>query len=244
MPWFSAMKSGSVVKVFPTCSATVFPSHHKARFFASCEVVAVRNIQRRAAASHRRVNRALVPYGPRVALPGILLIALLVAPSGAALVDVAITRLLVMVVPLALLTALGVNEALVWLSAKMKKNRLPAVSLALALLPNLDRFFDPLTIGITLLAALAAYYCFMVDMIRQPKKLFSLLSHLTTIYISNSLLFTIRTIEALTFRKSYFHVTGMKYQKVRIEGLSRQILTADECGYPRFGIIEVFIGIL
>ena len=63
----------------------------------------------------------------------ILLIALLVAPSGAALVDVAITRLLVMVVPLALLTALGVNEALVWLSAKMKKNRLPAVSLALAL---------------------------------------------------------------------------------------------------------------
>lgn len=63
----------------------------------------------------------------------VLLIALLVAPSGAALVDVAITRLLVMVVPLALLTALGVNEALVWQSAKMKESRLPAVGLALAL---------------------------------------------------------------------------------------------------------------
>ncbi len=63
----------------------------------------------------------------------VLLIALLVAPSGAALVDVAITRLLVMVVPLALLTALGVNEFLVWLSAKIKKQRLPAIGLALAL---------------------------------------------------------------------------------------------------------------
>lgn len=118
------------------------------------------------------------------------------------------------------------------------------MSLALALLPNLDRFFDPMTIGVTLLAALAPYYCFMVDMIRHPKKLFSILSHLTAIYISNSLLFTIRTIEALAFRKSYFHVTGMKYQKVRIEGLSREILSADECGYPRFGVIEVFIGLL
>jgi len=63
----------------------------------------------------------------------VLLIALLVAPSGAALVDVAITRLLVMVVPLALLTALGVNDTLVWLSAKMKAQRLPSLGLALAL---------------------------------------------------------------------------------------------------------------
>jgi len=63
----------------------------------------------------------------------VLLIALLVAPSGAALVDVAITRLLVMVVPLALLTALGVNEALVWLSAKLKDGSLPAIGLALVL---------------------------------------------------------------------------------------------------------------
>jgi len=62
-----------------------------------------------------------------------VLIALLVAPSGAALVDVAITRLLVVVVPLALLTALGVNEALVWLGAKLKDGRLPAKGLALAL---------------------------------------------------------------------------------------------------------------
>ncbi len=63
----------------------------------------------------------------------VLLIALLVAPSGAALVDVAITRLLVMVVPLALLTALGVNETLVWRSAKMKAQSLPSLGLALAL---------------------------------------------------------------------------------------------------------------
>jgi hypothetical protein len=62
-----------------------------------------------------------------------LLIALLVAPSGASLVDLAITRLLVMVVPLALLTAIGVNEALVWLSAKIKDWRLPAIGMALAL---------------------------------------------------------------------------------------------------------------
>ena len=63
----------------------------------------------------------------------VLLIALLVAPSGAALVDVAITRLLVTVVPLALLTALGVSDALVWLSARIKESRLLAIGLALAL---------------------------------------------------------------------------------------------------------------
>ena len=38
-----------------------------------------------------------------------------------------------MVVPLALLTALGVNETLVWLSAKMKAQSLPSLGLALAL---------------------------------------------------------------------------------------------------------------
>ena len=63
----------------------------------------------------------------------VLLIALLFAPSGAALVDLAITRLLMMIVPLALLTVLGVNEALVWPSARIKEQRLPAIGLALAL---------------------------------------------------------------------------------------------------------------
>ena len=63
----------------------------------------------------------------------VLLIALLVAPSGAALVDAAITRLLVMVVPLALMTAIGVNDALLWLSEKLKEQRLPAIVTALAL---------------------------------------------------------------------------------------------------------------
>lgn len=66
----------------------------------------------------------------------VLLIALLAVPSGAALVDGAITRLLVMVIPLALLTALGVNEALVWLSAKIKAQRLPAIALALGLMAS------------------------------------------------------------------------------------------------------------
>jgi len=63
----------------------------------------------------------------------VLLIALLVAPSGAALVDATITRLLVMVVPLALMTAIGVNDALLWLSEKLKEQRLPAIVTALAL---------------------------------------------------------------------------------------------------------------
>ena len=63
----------------------------------------------------------------------IVLIGLLAAPSGAALVDVAITRLLVMIVPLALLTALGVNEALVWLGTKLRNWHPLAFGLALAL---------------------------------------------------------------------------------------------------------------
>lgn len=62
-----------------------------------------------------------------------VLIALLAAPSGAALVDVAITRLLVMVVPLVLLTALGVEEALGWLGRRLRAGRLPAFGLALML---------------------------------------------------------------------------------------------------------------
>jgi len=63
----------------------------------------------------------------------ILLIALLVAPSGAALVDVTITRLLVMVVPLTFLTLIGVDQVLTWLSTKLKYQRLPALGTALAL---------------------------------------------------------------------------------------------------------------
>ncbi|MBN2146061.1 MAG: DUF104 domain-containing protein [Anaerolineales bacterium] len=45
----------------------------------------------------------------------ILLVALLAAPSGAALVALGITRALVMVVPVAMLTALGVDDLMNWL---------------------------------------------------------------------------------------------------------------------------------
>ncbi len=62
-----------------------------------------------------------------------VLVALFLAPSGAALVDMAITRLLVMVVPLAILTALGVDIALSWLSDKLKIQHAPALGLALIL---------------------------------------------------------------------------------------------------------------
>jgi hypothetical protein len=50
MPWFSAMKSGSVVKVFPVRRETVSPPAKGAWFLASCGVAAARNIQRSAAA--------------------------------------------------------------------------------------------------------------------------------------------------------------------------------------------------
>ncbi len=49
------------------------------------------------------------------------IIALLVAPSGAALADVAITRNLVTVVPLAMLACLGLDAQLNWLANKPKK---------------------------------------------------------------------------------------------------------------------------
>jgi hypothetical protein len=63
----------------------------------------------------------------------VLIIALLAAPSGAALVDTAITRLLAVLVPLAMLTALGLEEALQRLGAKLKGKRVIAVCLAAVL---------------------------------------------------------------------------------------------------------------
>ena len=48
----------------------------------------------------------------------VVLIALLTAPAGAALVDVAITRLLVMVVPLGYLALLGMEQVVAWLIQK------------------------------------------------------------------------------------------------------------------------------
>jgi len=48
----------------------------------------------------------------------VVLIALLTAPTGAALVDVAITRLLVMIIPLGYFALLGMEQAAGWLSQK------------------------------------------------------------------------------------------------------------------------------
>jgi hypothetical protein len=48
----------------------------------------------------------------------VVLIALLTAPAGAALVDVAITRLLVMILPLSYLALLGMEQVVAWLIQK------------------------------------------------------------------------------------------------------------------------------
>jgi len=48
----------------------------------------------------------------------VVLIALLVAPTGAAIVDVAITRLLVMIIPLGYLALLGMEQLVAWLAQK------------------------------------------------------------------------------------------------------------------------------
>ncbi|HEX9018593.1 MAG TPA: glycosyltransferase family 39 protein, partial [Anaerolineaceae bacterium] len=52
-----------------------------------------------------------------------LLAAVLAAPAGAALVQVGITRILVMVIPMAVLTALGASAALEWLLARVSLSR-------------------------------------------------------------------------------------------------------------------------
>lgn len=62
----------------------------------------------------RRVRQA--PYRT-------LLLALLAAPSGAALVEVGITRILILVVPAALLTALGLSAALEWIKDRWQLSR-------------------------------------------------------------------------------------------------------------------------
>ena len=59
----------------------------------------------------------------------VLIIALLVAPVGAALVQIGITRTLVFVIPATLLIALGINQTLTWL----ENPRLPRKALAFGL---------------------------------------------------------------------------------------------------------------
>jgi len=64
----------------------------------------------------------------------VVLIALLVAPTGAALVDVAITRLLVMIIPLGYLALLGMEQLVAWLAQKHTQLAGRWVGVGLALL--------------------------------------------------------------------------------------------------------------
>jgi hypothetical protein len=63
----------------------------------------------------------------------LVLITFIIAPMGAALVDLAITRLLVMLLPFSLLTWLGLEETLLFIEDKIKIKRLPTALLALSL---------------------------------------------------------------------------------------------------------------
>lgn len=62
-----------------------------------------------------------------------MLAALLTAPTGAALVSLTITRILVIVIPITLIIANGFNLTLVWLSRKFKKSQIPAIVLFIGL---------------------------------------------------------------------------------------------------------------
>ena len=63
----------------------------------------------------------------------LVLITFIIAPMGAALVDLAITRLLVMLLPFSLLTWLGLEETLLFIEDKIKIKRLLSALLALSL---------------------------------------------------------------------------------------------------------------
>ncbi len=64
----------------------------------------------------------------------VVLIALLVAPTGAALVDPAITRNLVTLVPFAFLTCIGLDSHLRWLGGSLRNTFFPVAIVVLALL--------------------------------------------------------------------------------------------------------------
>ncbi len=63
----------------------------------------------------------------------ITLFAFLTAPTGAAIVDIAITRVLVLVIPAVILISLGLEYTLNWLSALKVGKRLPAIALFILL---------------------------------------------------------------------------------------------------------------
>lgn len=80
-----------------------------------------------------------------------LLVSLLAAPSGAALVALGITRALVMVIPLAIFSALGLSRFLLWVEKRWRPNRLLLAGGAFILLAgsNFWMLNDALTRGPT-----------------------------------------------------------------------------------------------
>ena len=79
-----------------------------------------------------------------------VLIALVAAPTGAALVQLGVTRALVMVIPAALLTTLGVDRVLTWLETRrIRRTTLSLALFAVLCLANLAMLRDALVNGPT-----------------------------------------------------------------------------------------------
>jgi 4-amino-4-deoxy-L-arabinose transferase-like glycosyltransferase len=79
-----------------------------------------------------------------------VLIALLAAPAGAALVQLGVTRALVMVIPAALLTAVGVDRVMTWLETRRLRRTTLSLALCILLsLMNLAMLRDALVNGPT-----------------------------------------------------------------------------------------------
>ena len=108
--------------------------------------------------------------------------------------------------------------------------------------PEVDSFISSRVILITLVTSLAPYICFVVDMVTHPRRLFAILSQLTTLYCSNSLLYTVRTVEAVLLKRARFYVTGAKFNETSAESLKKQVLTMNKAGYPLLGLFEAFLG--
>jgi hypothetical protein len=98
-----------------------------------------RDLSRHLMKGYGHLFRATLPFavlglyltirGLRSSTNRVLLIALLAAPVGAALVQIGITRVLVFIIPATILIALGLSQTMTWL----EKARLPRVVLSIAL---------------------------------------------------------------------------------------------------------------
>jgi hypothetical protein len=88
--------------------------------------------------------------GLRSSANRVVLIAMLVAPLGSALVQIGITRTLVYIVPVTILTALGVSKTLTWLETKKAPRR-------------------ALSIGLFTLLTLVSFYMLRDALVRGPK---------------------------------------------------------------------------